>query len=228
VADVVVVCGSLGADESIWARQQPAFGQRHVVHIEHPGHGVPVEPIALVRDLARRVLERVEAETFSFVGLSLGGAVGLQLALDAPDRLDRLVVASTSARFGEPEQWRERARTVRAEGLEAIVDQVLGRWFTPEFRGREQYRGMFLSVDTEGYARCCDALSRWDVREKLDEIVAPTLVISAVEDPSTPPEHGELLATGIPGARLELLEHAAHLANVERPGEFNRLLEEHL
>jgi 3-oxoadipate enol-lactonase len=212
----------------MWAPQQPVFGERHVVHVAHPGHGSPVEEISDMGDLARRVLERVETETFSFVGLSLGGAVGLQLALAAPDRLDRLVLASTSARFGEPEQWRQRARTVRAKGLEAIVDQVMGRWFTPAFRKREPYRAMFLTVDAEGYARCCDALARWDLREPLGEVAAPTLVISAAEDPSAPPAHGELLADRIPGARFELLEHAAHLANVEQPDEFNRLLEEHL
>jgi 3-oxoadipate enol-lactonase len=228
VSGTVVVCGSLGSNRSMWEPQRPVFGEGDVVYVEYPGHGSPVEAISTVRDLAVRVLDRIGAEIFSFVGLSLGGAVGLQLALDAPNRLDRLVLASSSARFGEAEQWRERARTVRTKGLEAIVDPVLERWFTHEFGGREPYRNMFLAVDPEGYARCCDALSRWDVREKLDGIAAPTLVISAAEDPSTPPEHGELLAARIPGARFELLEHAAHLANVERPDEFNRLLEEYL
>jgi 3-oxoadipate enol-lactonase len=212
----------------MWVSQQPVFGKRDVVHVEHPGHGTPVEKVSVVRDLALRVLDRVTAPVFSFVGLSLGAAVGLQLALDAPDRLDRLVLASASARFGEPTQWQERARIVRAEGLAAIVDQVMRRWFTAEFPHQEPFREMFLAVDAEGYARCCDALAHWDAREQLAEIAAPTLVISAREDPSTPPAHGELLAARIPGARYELLEHAAHLANVERPDEFNRLLEEHL
>ena len=89
-------------------------------------------------------------ETFSFVGLSLGGAVGMQLALTAPERLERLVLASTAARFGEPEQWRERAALVRAEGLAAIVDAVLARWFTARFAGVGPYRDMLLSVDPGG------------------------------------------------------------------------------
>jgi pimeloyl-ACP methyl ester carboxylesterase len=75
---------------------------------------------------------------------------------------------------------------------------------------------MFLSVDAEGYARCCEALARWDVTRELGEIAAPTLVISAAEDPATPPAMGEVLAAGIPGARFEVLAHAAHLANAER------------
>jgi pimeloyl-ACP methyl ester carboxylesterase len=87
---------------------------------------------------------------------------------------------------------------------------------------------MFLSTDRESYARCCDALARWDVREELGAIEAPTLVIAGEQDPSTPPEHGELIASRIPGARFEVIPNAAHLANVERADEFNTLLEEHL
>jgi pimeloyl-ACP methyl ester carboxylesterase len=87
---------------------------------------------------------------------------------------------------------------------------------------------MFLSTDAEGYARCCDALAGWDVREEIAAIAAPTLVVSGADDPSAPPEHGELLASRIAGARHEILQNARHLANVERAGEVNRLLLEHL
>jgi 3-oxoadipate enol-lactonase len=187
-----------------------------------------VTSVRSVDDLATRVLEEVGPGLFSFVGLSLGGAVGMRLALDAPERVEKLVLSCTSARFGEPEGWRERAATVRENGLEAIVDVVLARWFTPGFPGAARFREMFLSVDREGYARCCEALARWDVRDELGRISAQTLVISAEEDPSTPPAMGEELSAGIPGARFEVLPDAAHLANAEQPGRFNRLLEEHL
>ncbi len=222
----VVFCGSLGATSAIWDGQAPVLNGRRVVRVEHPGHGdAPGADVRTVADLAARVLERVD-DRFSFVGLSLGGAVGMQLALTAPERLDKLVLACTSARFGEPAQWNERAALVRDEGLEAIVDAVLGRWFVAGAPGG--FREMFLSTDRESYARCCDALSRWDVRGDLGAIEAPTLVIAGEQDPSTPPEHGELIASRIPGARLEVISDAAHLANVERADEFNRLLEEHL
>ena len=112
-----------------------------------------------VSELARRVLDAVGEGSFSFVGLSLGGAVGIQLALDVPDRIERLVLACTSARFGEPQQWLDRASLVRREGLAAIVDAVLARWFTPSFGDVDGFREMFLSVDPEGYARCCEALA---------------------------------------------------------------------
>jgi 3-oxoadipate enol-lactonase len=219
----VVLCGSLGATSSIFNAQMPALVGRDVVRIEHPGHdGAPPADVRTVADLAARVTD----DRFSFVGLSLGGAVGMQLALTAPERVDKLVLACTSARFGEPDGWRERAALVRDEGLEAIVDAVLARWFTT--RAPDGFREMFLSTDRESYARCCDALARWDVREELGAIEAPTLVIAGEQDPSTPPEHGELIASRIPGARFEVIPNAAHLANVERADEFNTLLEEHL
>ena len=113
-------------------------------------------------ELARRVLDAVGEGSFSFVGLSLGGAVGIQLALDVPDRIERLVLACTSARFGEPQHWLDRASLVRREGLAAIVDAVLARWFTPSFGDVDRFREMFLSVDPEGYARCCEALAAMD------------------------------------------------------------------
>ena len=154
--------------------------------------------VQTVSDLAARVLAETGGDTFSFVGLSLGGAIGMRLALDAPDRVERLVLACTAARFGEPEAWHERAATVREHGLEAIADAVLARWFTPGFGGVAEYRAMFLSVDPEGYARCCDALARWDVRDELAGITAPTLVIAGSDDPSTPPPVVEAVRRGDP------------------------------
>jgi 3-oxoadipate enol-lactonase len=225
----VVVCSSLGSTASIWDAQAAVLGRAHVVRIDHPGHGnASLDGVRSVGDLAARVLGSVTDERFSFIGLSLGAAVGMQLALSAPERVDRLVLACTALRFGDPEQWRERAAVVRAEGLDAIVDAVLARWFTPRFPGSGTYREMLLSVDPEGYARCCDALAGWDVRGELGAVRAPTLVIAGADDPSTPPGVVELVAAEIPAARFEVIEGAAHIASVERADVFNRLIEEHL
>ena len=213
----------------MWDPQAPALAGFDVVRVDHPGHGgAPRAELSDVADLARLVLEAVDAERFSFVGVSLGGAVGVRLALDAPERVERLALVSSSARFGPAESWHERAAVVRADGLEAIVDAVLGRWFTPAFRDVRRYREMFLATDAEAYARCCDALARWDVRDELAGVSAPTLVVSGADDPSTPPEHGELLGSRIPGARHAVLAGARHLVSVERAAEVNALLLEHL
>jgi 3-oxoadipate enol-lactonase len=222
----VILCGSLGAPAAMWDAQRPALDGYTVVRVDHPGHGgAPVDDVADVSDLAARVLDAAGSERFAFVGLSLGGAIGMRLALDQPDRVERLVLACTAARFGEPAQWIERAATVRASGLGAIVDAVLDRWFTPSFDGVDAYREHFLNTDPEGYARCCEALARFDVRDGLGAIAAPTLAIAATGDPTTPPGVVGVVAQAIPDARLEVIPDAAHLVNVERPGDFNRLLE---
>jgi 3-oxoadipate enol-lactonase len=228
---VCVLSGSLGTDAAVWDRQASALEAAgfRVVRLDHPGHGgEPLAKVESMRDLARHALARVDADVFSFVGLSLGGAVGLQLVLDVPERVDRLAVACTSRRFGTPEAWRERARTVRAEGLEAVADAQLQRWFTPRFPHVQRYRRMLLSTDPEGYARCCDALAGWDVRGELAGVQSPTLAVAADHDPATPPADVQAIADEVPGARLETIANARHLPNVERPDEFNRLLLEHL
>lgn len=222
----VVLCGSLGSTAAMWRPQADVVAGSLVVEL--PGHGgAPVIDGFDVDVLARRVLDAVEGR-FSLVGLSLGGAVGMRVAALAPERLEKLVLACTSSRFGEASQWRERAATVRAEGLEAIVDAIMRRWFTPAFHDVAPWREMFLSVDREGYARCCEALAGWDGGGDLEHIQAPTLVVAGAEDPTSPPGHAREIAARIPDARVAVIDGAAHLANVEGSAEFNRLLEEHL
>lgn len=227
---VVVFSGSLGSTAEMWEPQLAALEERfEVLRVEHPGHGgAPLADVADLDDLARVLVGQIGVERFSFVGLSLGGAVGMRLAIDVPERVDRLVLACTAARFGDPDSWHDRAALVRAEGVEAVVDVVLPRWFTPGFADLRRYREMFVSTDPEGYARCCDAIARWDARDALGSVRTPTLVIGADDDPSTPPSDLEFVAHEISGARLEIIPNARHLANVEQPEIFNRLLLSHL
>lgn len=227
MSGTVVLVGSLGSTAAMWDPQRPALASFRTVDVEHPGHGAaPVVDAPSIEALADRVLGAVDGP-FSFVGLSLGGAVGMRLAADHPERVERLVLACAAVQFGEAAQWLDRAALVRSDGLVAIVDAVLGRWFTPGFPDVERYRRMILSIDREGYARCCEALATWS-GEGLDRIQAPTLVIAGEHDPTVPPSLAEELAGRIPGARLAVLDAAAHLANLEQPDAFNRLLEDHL
>jgi 3-oxoadipate enol-lactonase len=105
---------------------------------------------------------------------------------------------------------------------------VLERWFAPEFADVRRYRDMLVSTPAEGYARCCEALRDWDVRGQLRDVGLPTLVIAGADDPSTPPVDLEAIAGEIPAARLVVLDGARHLANVERPDQFNAALLEFL
>jgi len=238
-APVLVLSNSLGTTQQLWERQLPALAERfRVLTYDHPGHGtssLPDEPCTvgrLARDLLALV-DELEVERFSLCGVSLGGMVGMTLALEAPERIERLVLACTSAYVGPPDGWSERARIARTEGMTAIVDAVAGRWFTPELERDEpvtvaRFRDMLAAIPAEGYARCCDALGAWDARDRIRGIAAPVLVVAGEDDPATPVEHAELLASGIAGSRLVFLEHAAHLANVERAEQFTEAVLEHL
>jgi 3-oxoadipate enol-lactonase len=229
----VVLSGSLGSTVEMWEQQLPALTSRfRVLRYDHPGHGrSPLVEVRSVEDLAHHVLallDELALTRVSFCGLSLGGAVGMRIALDAPERLERLVLAATSARFADPAFWQERADTVRRQGVAAIADVVLERWFTPEFHDVRRYREMLLSIPPEGYARCCDALGDWDVRGTLAVVLAPTLAIVGANDPSTPPADLEAIVAEIPNARLLVLDGARHLANVEHAAAFNEALLNHL
>ena len=238
-APILVLSNSLATDLEVWSSNLPAWTSTfRVLRYDQRGHGgseIPPGPYSLEllgRDVLD-LLDEVGVERASFCGLSLGGATGMWLAVNAPDRIERLVLACTSPRFGEPEQWLDRARIVRSEGLEAIADAVVRRWFTPRFRNERQtvaarFRAGLVGTSTEAYAACCEALAAWDFRDRVGEIAAPTLVIAGADDPGVTPEQAALLADAIDGSRLVVLPEAAHLANVEQPEAFSAAVSEHL
>jgi 3-oxoadipate enol-lactonase len=238
-APVVVLSNSLGTTLELWEPQVRALSERFgVLRYDHPGHGTSRDSATArsIEALARGLLEILDHRDLarvSFCGLSLGGAVGMWLAMHEPERIDRLALACTSARFGVRENWLARAATVRAGGVEAVADAVLQLWFTPRTRRDapalvRRYRAMMTSAEREGYAGCCEALADWDPGDALRGIHAPTLVLAGSEDPVTPPQQGEAIACRIASARLSVLEGAGHLANLEEPEAFNRLLLDHL
>jgi 3-oxoadipate enol-lactonase len=138
------------------------------------------------------------------------------------------VLACTSARFGDAQGWDERIELVRARGMEAVADVVLPRWFTPSFGDVQRFRAMFLAMPPETYVRYCEILRDFDLRGKLGAVEAPTLAVAGADDPTSPPEQVEALAAEIPNARFVSIPRAAHMANVERPNEFNDALRPHL
>ncbi|MFE2431125.1 3-oxoadipate enol-lactonase [Streptomyces sp. NPDC059373] len=227
-APPLILGPSLGTSLAVWDAQVPALARTHrVVRYDLPGHGGSparlVQAGATMGDLGRLVLELADSlgiETFAYAGVSLGGAVGTWLAVNHPDRIGSLALMCTSARFGEPAGWQERAALVRAEGTDPVAGSAAGRWFTPDFVGEPAAEALVADMraaDPEAYAACCDALAAFDLRAELPKITAPTIVIAGREDPATPPAHARELADGIPGASLTEVAHASHLANVERP-----------
>jgi 3-oxoadipate enol-lactonase len=231
-APVVVLGPSLGTTRAMWDPQHAVLCQRfRVLRYDLLGHGgsaVPAGPYT-VDQLAGEVLSLLKGiERFHYVGLSLGGMIGMALAAAAPDRIGRLALLCTSAHLPPAQGWLDRAHQVRAYGTASIADTVTARWFTPDFTERAPFLAMLAGTPDEGYAACCAAIAELDLRAVLGRITAPTLVVAGHDDPATPPEHGRRIADAIPGARFVELADAAHLANVQRPTEVSALLTEHL
>lgn len=236
---VVLMGGSLGTPLAMWDRQLPLGDELRFVRFDHRGHGRSPQPPGdwEIEDLGRDVLELMDALGLArahYCGLSLGGMVGMWLGANAPERIDRLVLLCTSAHMPPPSLWRERIETVLAAGsVEPLADATIARWLTREFADanpcvRDWVRAMLVATPAAGYAACCGAIERMDLRPALPSIAAPALVVSGAGDPSTPPEHQALIADAIPDARHVVVESAAHLAAVERPDQINRLILEHL
>jgi 3-oxoadipate enol-lactonase len=238
-AGVVVLSNSLGTTLEMWEPQMGDLARDHrVLRYDMRGHGrspVPEAPYSIA-DLGRDLiglLDRNGIARASMCGISLGGMVSMWVAAHAPERVERLALCSTSAIMGPPEAWTERAALVRREGTGAVADTVVARWFTPAFAAAEPavvagIRAQLAATPPEGYAGCCEAIREMDQRPDLPAISAPTLVIAAAGDPSTPPAHARTIASLIPGARLELLDRGAHLVSVEEPELVTPLIAAHL
>jgi 3-oxoadipate enol-lactonase len=234
---------SLGTSTGLWDPQLPALARRHrVLRFDLPGHGGsptgllarPEPGATTIGDLASLVLALADhhgLERFHYAGVSLGGAIGTWLASRHPDRVASLGLVCTSAHFGGPGPWLERAALVRDKGMDPVVDATPARWFalpgtatTP--RGAALLADL-AAADPTGYAACCDALASLDLRDDLRRVTAPTLVVAGSGDVATPVPHAEELADGIRGAVLRILD-AGHIAPTERPAEVTRLLVAHL
>ena len=239
-APPVVLSNSLGTTWRMWDQQLPALSAAHlVVRYDHRGHGAsPVPPgpydIAGLGEDVIALFDRLGIERTSFIGLSLGGMVGIWLASQHPERITRLVLICTSAAPGAAPSWEQRAALVQAHGTAAVAAPVVGRWFTPAFADREpelvsRMTAMLSATRADGYAACCRAIAGLDLRAECRRIIAPTLVAGGAQDPAMPPAaHTQVIADLVPAARYVELSPAAHLANVEQAAVVTDLLLEHL
>jgi 3-oxoadipate enol-lactonase len=230
-----VLSGSLGTTLTLWDAQLPALAENfRVIAFDHRGHGGSDSPPApcSIGDLGSDVvglLDELSLARVSYAGLSLGGMVGMWLARNAPERIDRLALLCTSADLNATSYWHARAAAVRAGGMNAIVDPVVERWFTPAFANRrpdvvDDFKTMLASAEVAPYAACCEAIGDMNLSAELGAVTAPTVVVAGREDRAIPVEHSRAIADAIPNARLIVVPHAAHLANVEQPDRITRIL----
>lgn len=227
-APVVAFSNSLGATLDMWDALLPSLGGRYrTLRYDTRGHGgsatrdVRTDMADLAGDLAG-LMDALGIARAHLVGLSLGGMTVQALASRMPERAASATLMATAAFMPSEATWEERARTVRSQGTAAVVEATLGRWFTPGFAERDPgavqaVRERFVACDAVGYAACCGAIGRMDLRPDLPALSAPVLVIAGRDDPSTPPAMAEEICAHVPQAELVVLPRAAHLLAVERP-----------
>lgn len=216
--------------------------QYNMIGFNYAGHGVDsseqlpsANNIEGIADALLAKLNEQGIETFDFIGLSLGGMVGLHIASRHPDRVRRLVAANCRYWVGDEArpQWDQRIDAVKQGGTEAIADGTLERWFTAPFRERHadavgQVKDMILGTSTDGYVQAATAVRNLDLRDEVADITCPVLLLTGDQDAAAPADHMAEITQRAPSARLHVIENCAHLSNIEHPDRFNALVDEHL
>ncbi|MFC3614393.1 3-oxoadipate enol-lactonase [Lutimaribacter marinistellae] len=233
----VVFANSLGTDLRLWDPILPHLpdGLR-LIRYDKRGHGLSSLPAApysmgsLVRDV-EALLDHLGARDCMFVGLSIGGMIAQGLAVKRLDLVRAVVLSNTGAKIGTPEMWQERIAAVNAQGIEALADGIMERWFSKDFRAKPElalWRNMLVRQPAEGYAGCSAAISGTDFYTPTSGLRLPALGIAGSEDGSTPPDLVRETVDLIPGSRFHLIRRAGHLPCVEQPEEYARVLTEFL
>ncbi len=234
----IVFSNSLGTKYSMWQVQIDALqNDFYVICYDTRGHGASSAPQGpySIEQLGQDVinlLDHLNIEKANFCGISMGGLTGQWLAIHQSARFNHVIVCNTAAKIGQEQAWLDRAKLVREQGLKPIAETAALRWFTERFIQSQSTIVESMSNDlaagsAEGYASCCEALAKADLREDLKSISVPVLVIAGQQDPVTTVADGQFMVDRIANAELFEID-ASHISNVEKPQEFNQALEKFL
>lgn len=234
----LIFSNSLGTTLSMWQNQIDHFQKDHfVICYDTRGHGQSSAPQGpynidqLGQDVVN-LLDHLKIEKADFCGISMGGLTGQWLAINKPERFNHVVVCNTAAKIGEQKAWLDRAKLVREQGLKPIAETAALRWFTEPFIQSQATIVASLSNDlaassAEGYASCCEALAKADLRDQLGKITIPVLIIAGQKDPVTTIIDGQYMLDRIANAQLVEI-NASHISNIEKPQDFNQALSDFL
>lgn len=233
-APVITLSHSLATNLSMWESQMEMLLPSHrVLRYDTRGHGgtdVPQGPYSLellAADVGS-LLQALGIEKCDFMGISMGGMIGQQLALQSPEVIKRLILCDTSSQVPQESWpiWDERIWIAETKGMEPHVQPTLERWFTPAFRKRhpelmERIGSMIRATDPTGYVGCSLAIRNLNLTDQIHRIKAPTLIIVGEDDPGTPLSAAQTLQESIKDSQLVVLKSASHLSNIEQSRNFN-------
>ncbi|MFV5426160.1 3-oxoadipate enol-lactonase [Acinetobacter towneri] len=232
----LIFSNSLGTNFKMWQAQIDFFQQDFfVICYDTRGHGASSAPQGpysidqLGQDVVN-LLDHLNVEKAAFCGVSMGGLTGQWLAIHRPERFNQVVVCNTAAKIGQEQAWNDRAALVREQGLQPIASTAASRWFTEPFIQSNatvvnNLQNDLAAGSAEGYASCCEALAKADVREQLKDITVPVLVVAGQQDPVTTVVDGQFMVERIANSQLFEI-NASHISNVELPNEFNQAVKQ--
>lgn len=232
---------SIASDLTMWEAQVASLSRSHrVLCLDARGHGeseAPPPPYsfdALAGDILA-LWDALSIERSHVVGLSLGGMIAVGVALAAPGRLGRVVIANSMMEKSDAfvQSWDERIRLARTEGIEAVVAPTLARWLTPAFveakpGAAEAVRAMIRRTSLNGFIGAAQALKTLDYRKDLPRLSMPVLFIAGSEDIACPVAGIRSDAALVPGAAFVEIAGAAHISNIEQPEAFTRAVADFL
>ncbi|CDG81768.1 bifunctional 4-carboxymuconolactone decarboxylase/3-oxoadipate enol-lactonase PcaCD [Janthinobacterium agaricidamnosum] len=237
----IVLSHALGCDLSMWDGLAHVLAEEHrVIVYDQRGHGGSAAPpgpytMAELADDAARLLLELDTGPVVWIGLSMGGMVGQELALRHPALLSALVAANTTSGYPEAarDMWRQRVASVCAGGMAAIADGVMQRYFHDAYRAAdpatvERFRRRLLATDSDGYIACCGAVADIATTARLQQITVPVLLIAGELDSGTPPAMAGIMAAQLPNTQLRLIAQASHISVIEQPSVFAGLVCEFL
>lgn len=229
----VVFANSLGTNLRMWDPILPLLPARlRLIRYDKRGHGqsdVPDGPYTmgqLVSDAAA-VCDAAKVRDALFVGLSVGGMIAQGLAVKRPDLIRAVVLSNTAAKIGNPAMWQDRIDQINTDGLPAMADQIMQRWFSRDFYGTDAvapWQAMLSATPKPGYLGVSSAISGTDFYTSTSSLRIPALGIAGAEDGSTPPDLVRETTDLIPGSQFALIRRAGHLPCVEKPHEYADIL----
>jgi len=235
--EVVMLSHSLGSSLAMWNPQMDELNASfHTLRYDTCGHGGTEVvdgryTLDQLGDDAVGLMDALGVETVHWVGLSMGGMIGQNLALRYPDRMQTLSLCDTTSIIPDEAQpiWAERMGLAQQEGMEALADSTMQRWFTAAYldlgpTSVQMIRDQFVNTAVAGFVGCCHAIRALDYLDKLSQIEIPTAIVVGADDPSTPVGASEAMHQRIRGSSFAVIPNAAHLANLEQAARFKGIL----